>query len=117
MRYAAIRPTMTRREALQRMGSGFGMVGLAGLLGESWVQAASEAAYDPLAPKPTHFPPKAKHVIFLFLNGGLSQVDTFDPKPVLDKYHGTPFPGGNPMTERKTGNLLRSPFKFRKHGE
>jgi Protein of unknown function (DUF1501) len=117
MHHATILPTMTRREALHRMGSGFGMVGLAGLLTSSQLWAASEANSHPLAPKPTHLPPKAKHIIFLFLNGGLSQVDTFDPKPLLDKYHGTPFPGGNPMTERKTGNLLRSPFKFRKYGQ
>ena len=57
-----------------------------------------------------HFPGKAKHVIFLFLNGGPSQVDTFDSKPVLQKYHGKPMPTENPKTERKTGNLLRSPF-------
>ena len=53
-----------------------------------------------------HFPAKAKHVIYLFLNGGPSQVDTFDPKPMLTKYHGKPVPGGNLKTERKTGNLL-----------
>src|SRR5919108_3672837 len=116
MRHATVIPTITRREALRRMGSGFGMVGLAGLLGNSLLQGATvESVADPLAPRPTHFPAKAKHVIFLFLNGGLSQVDTFDPKPMLDKYHGQAFPGGNPMTERKTGNLLRSPFKFKKY--
>jgi Protein of unknown function (DUF1501) len=118
MRHATVLPTITRREALRRMGSGFGMVGLAGLLGNSLLQGATvESVADPLAPRPTHFPAKAKHVIFLFLNGGLSQVDTFDPKPMLDKYHGQAFPGGNPMTERKTGNLLRSPFKFKKYGQ
>jgi hypothetical protein len=118
MQYAKVLPQITRRHALRRMGSGFGMVGLAGLLGDSVFQAASiPGSSNPLAVKNTHFPPKAKHVIFLFLNGGLSQVDTFDPKPMLDKYHGQPFPGGNPMTERKTGNLLRSPFKFEKYGQ
>ncbi|HEX2520756.1 MAG TPA: DUF1501 domain-containing protein, partial [Terriglobia bacterium] len=76
MRHATVLPTLTRREALHRMGSGFGMVGLAGLLTNSQLRAASEVSSQPLAPKPTHFPPKAKHTIFLFLNGGLSQVDT-----------------------------------------
>jgi hypothetical protein len=92
---------MTRREALKAMGAGFGSVGLAGVSGLA-------------AP---HFAAKAKHVIFLFLNGGLSQVDTFDPKPALDRWHGKPMPGGNPRTERKTGSLMRSPFQFRKCGE
>jgi hypothetical protein len=118
MRYANVLPQITRRQALRRMGGGFGVVGLAGLFGDSMLQAAGfSTSSNPLAVKETHFPPKAKHVIFLFLNGGLSQVDTFDPKPMLDKYDGKPFPGGNPMTERKTGNLLRSPFKFQKYGQ
>jgi len=65
----------------------------------------------------SHFPPKAKHVIFLFLNGGPSQVDTFDPKPALTKYHGQPIPSGNLKTERKTGSLLASPFRFKKCGQ
>lgn len=102
---------MNRREALRIMGSGFGMLGLANLAGNSTL------ASGPLEVKPTHFPPKAKHVIYLFLNGGPSQVDTFDPKPMLDKYHGKPVPSGNLKTERKTGNLLRSPFKFIKYGQ
>ncbi len=118
MKNASILPALTRREALRRMGCGFGMVGLAGILGGSRLQAAADAASThALAPKTTHFPARAKHVIFIFLNGGLSQVDTFDPKPMLDKYHGHPFPGGNPMTERVTGNLLRSPFKFKQFGQ
>ena len=79
---------MTRRQILDMMGAGFGIVGFRGLAG-----AAS--AVDPLTPKPVHFPAKAKRVINLFLNGGPSQVDTFDPKPMLDKYHGKPLPGGH----------------------
>ena len=101
---------MTRRELLSRMGGGFGMLGMAGV--SSAADPPAPAA-DPLAPRAPHFAPKAKRVIFLMLNGGLSQVDTFDPKPMLDKYDGKPFPGGNPSTERKTGNLMRSPFHFR----
>ncbi len=106
------RPTaMTRRDALRTMGSGFGMLGFAGLIG----RAAPLAG--PLDPKPTHFPARAKHVIFLFLNGGPSQVDTFDPKPMLTKYHGKPMPTANLKTERRTGALLASPFRFRKCGQ
>jgi len=101
---------MTRRQILDMMGAGFGLVGYRGLLGAT-------TATDPLAPKPVHFPAKAKRVINLFLNGGPSQVDTFDPKPMLDKYHGKPVPSGNLRTERKTGNLLKSPFSFSKYGK
>lgn len=101
---------MTRRELLTTMGTGFGMVGLQALRG-------AEIALDPMKPKAPHFAPKAKRVIYLFLNGGPSQVDTFDPKPMLDKYNGQPMPAGTLRTERKTGNLLRSPFTFKRYGE
>jgi hypothetical protein len=115
---ASIVPTMTRRKALCKLGSGFGVVGLADLLGTSLLGATpATALQNPLAGKDLHFPARAKHVIFLFLNGGLSQVDTFDPKPMLTKYNGQPMPGGNFRTERKTGNLMRSPFSFRKYGQ
>ena len=100
---------MTRRDVLAIMGSGFGMVGFKGV--------AAETPADPLRPKPPHFPAKAKRVIYLFLNGGPSQVDTFDPKPKLDEYNGKPIPSGNLRTERKTGNLLKSPFRFKKYGQ
>ena len=103
----------SRRESLQRMGMGMGMLGLAGLLKES---AAGESR-NPLAVRAPHFAPKAKHVIHLFMNGGPSQVDTFDPKPALDKYNGQRPDAANLKTERKTGGLLRSPFQFRKHGQ
>ena len=105
---------MTRRDALRTMGSGFGMLGLANMLNGA---ISAPAIGNPLAPKPPHFPARAKHVIFLFLNGGPSQVDTFDPKPMLAKYNGKPIPSGNLKTERKTGNLLASPFSFRKYGQ
>src|SRR3984893_9294298 len=91
---------MTRREALQTMGSGFGLVGLA--------QAAARGP---------HFRAKAKRVIFLFLNGGMSHIDTFDPKPMLIKHDGEPMPGPKIQTDRASGNLMRSPFEFRKHGQ
>ena len=104
---------ITRRDLLSTIGGGFGLVGLQSVLGSPAVIAPS----DPLAPKPPHFAPKAKRVIYLFLNGGPSQVDTFDPKPMLDKYAGQPMPTGNLKTERKTGNLLKSPFKFNRCGK
>ncbi len=102
---------MTRRQILQTMGSGFGMMSLRGLM------ANESPVVNPLAPKAPHFPAKAKHVIYLFLNGGVSQVDTWDPKPMLTKYHGKPIPSGNLQTERKTGTLLKSPFEFKKYGQ
>src|SRR5437868_9009246 len=101
---------MTRRDALKLVGSGFGMVGLAGMLG-------AEAGKDPLAPKAPQFPAKAKNVIFLFLNGGISQIDTFDPKPMLTKHDGEPMPGPKIKTDRASGNLMRSPFQFHKYGQ
>ena len=101
---------MTRRDCLRSMGAGFGMVGLAGVLG-------AEMSRSPLEVKAPHFPAKAKRVVFLFLNGGPSQVDTFDPKPMLAKYSHQPMPSGNLKTERKTGNLLPSPFAFARHGK
>ena len=68
--------------------------------------------------KDPNFKPKAKHVIFLFMNGGVSsQVDSFDPKPMLKKYNGQPMPGGDLGHERKTGSLMQSPFEFKKYGK
>ena len=101
---------MNRREALTTMGAGFGTLGLINVL-----QADSSAG--PLAPKAPHFSPKAKRVIFLFLNGGMSHIDTFDPKPMLTKHDGEPMPGPKIQTDRASGNLMRSPFEFRKHGQ
>lgn len=106
---------LSRREALLRSGTGFGSLALADLMiNES---NAEVGKIDPLAPKQAHYPSKAKHVVHLFMNGGPSQVDTFDPKPMLDKYHGKPLPETNLRTERKTGAAMRSPFKFKKYGQ
>ena len=92
---------LSRRAMLARCGTGLGTMALAGMLAD---EARAEIdAIDPLAPKKPHFPAKAKHVVHLFMNGGPSQVDTFDPKPALAKYHGKPIPAGNLRTERKTG--------------
>ena len=96
------------------MGRGFGMLAFAGMVGES-LQAASWLTGAPGGG--LHHAARAKHVIFLFMNGGLSQVDSFDPKPMLEKYHGQPLPGGSIATERRTGSLMKSPFAFKKYGQ
>jgi hypothetical protein len=108
----------SRRQMLQHMGTGMGMLGLASLLAEPL--RAGEGVIPsgaPLAPRPAHFKPRAKHVIHLFMNGGPSQVDTFDPKPALEKYHGQKPPASNLRTERGTGALYKSPFKFQRCGK
>ncbi len=101
-------PFLSRRETLHTIGAGFGIAAL---------RSVCAAAENPFAPKQPHFAPKAKRVIFLVMNGGMSQVDTFDPKPMLERYHGQPMPGGTPKTERKTGALMKSPFQFRRCGK
>jgi len=111
---AAGRLPSTRREFLQRSGIGLGSLALAGVLADDRLLADSHP--NPMHPKQPHFAPRAKAVIHLFMNGGPSQVDTFDPKPALDKYHGKPLPM-QLRTERETGAAYRSPFKFRKYGE
>ena len=108
---------LSRRETLQRMGIGMGTLGLAGLLSQGQTLGSDGQASGVLAPQSTHFAPRAKHIIHLFMNGGPSQVDTFDPKPALEKYNGQRPPSADLKTERKTGGLLMSPFKFRKYGE
>jgi len=104
--------SLSRREMLARSGTGLGVLGLASLLADE-ARAATSLA-NPLAPKPPHFKPKAKHVIHLFMNGGPSQVDTFDPKPELAKRHGERIVL---KTGRKPGPLMKSPFKFQKYGQ
>ncbi len=108
---------LTRREFLDRCGMGFGSLGMAALLGPDAVSAAPNSPVSPFAPKLAHFPVKAKRVIHLFMNGGPSHVDTFDPKPALEKHAGKMLPGENLKTERKTGAAFPSPFKFQKYGK
>jgi Protein of unknown function (DUF1501) len=113
-------PIMSRRDMLRRCGMGFGGLGLGALLGDAGLLASTAQASDslnPLAPKQPHFKPRAKRVIHLFMNGGPSHVDTFDPKPLLAKFHGKELPKPNLRTERKTGAAFRSPYKFTNHGE
>jgi hypothetical protein len=118
-----------RRTALCQMGTGLGMLGLFGLLGDTGYLGAvagtdtagggkaRPAPSNPLAPRASHFPAKARHVIHIYLNGGPSQVDTFDPKPLLKRFEGKTLPQGNLTTERKTGTALPSPYRFQKYGE
>src|SRR5207237_4967832 len=109
---------ITRRDMLHRCGMGFGAVALAGLMEQAGLlNSTAAASTNPLTPRGPHFPAKAKRVIHLFMNGGPSHVDTFDPKPLLTKYAGKPLPRSNLRTERKTGAALPSPFKFQKYGQ
>jgi hypothetical protein len=116
------RPALSRRDFLTRTGLGLGALSLQ-TLGDPAAATgtldgpASLASLSPLAPKPPHFAPKARRVVHFFLNGGPSQVDTFDPKPALAKYAGQPLPGQYLRTERKTGAALPSPFKFSRYGQ
>ena len=98
---------------------GMGALGLAGFMGHMAFPSRADASggfTSPLLPKSPHFPGSAKRIIHIFANGGPSQVDTFDPKPMLDKFHGKPLPGENLRTERKTGAAYKSPFQFKKYG-
>jgi len=106
-----------RRTFLQRSGMGLGALGLAGILGDfGLAPSAASAASFGSQPTRQHYPGKAKRVIHFFLNGGPSQVDTFDHKPMLAKYAGQPIPE-TLATERKTGAAFPSPFKFRPYGQ
>ncbi len=96
---------------------GFAGLSLAGMLAQESGTGQAHAATSPMAPRLPQFAAKAKHVIHIFLNGGPSQVDTFDPKPKLLEYAGKTLPMENLRTERKTGASLPSPFKFQKYGE
>src|SRR3989440_6999851 len=111
---------LTRRQMLQRCGMGFGALALGSLLtGEAASAAGSLAAssINPLLPKGPHFPANAKRIIHLFMNGGPSQVDTFDPKPELTRLHGKTLPGEYLRTERRTGTAFKSPYTFQKYGQ
>lgn len=108
---------LTRRDFLHRCGLGLGMLGLANLWGPQAMAAEAVDSNSPLAPRPAHFPAKARRVIHIFANGGPSHVDTFDPKPSLTRLHGKALPMDNLATERRTGAAFKSPFSFRKYGQ
>ncbi len=103
------RPSLSRRQVLRSAGAGFGYLALAGMLGQSAPKAGEEAGPGPLAPKAPHFKPRATRIIFLFMQGAISQVDTFEYKPQLQRDGGKPGPGG--------GTLTASNFKFSQYGE
>lgn len=106
---------ISRRNALKRSAAGFGSLALASLLSET--TSASDGV-DPLAVRPSHHVARAKRIIFLFMSGGPSQVDTFDPKPLLDRDDGKPLPFDKPRVQfNSTGNLLKSPWRFRQYGD
>ncbi len=112
---------LSRRRLLSHMGAGFGTLGLASLLADQGLlgsaAGAAPAAANPLSPKAPHFAARAKRVIFLFMNGGPSHVDTFDPKPELAKYAGQQPEELTKNYPRSVGKLFPSPFQFRKYGE
>src|SRR5215216_2751245 len=110
---------LNRRGFLTRCGMGMGAMSLAALFGETGLLLPEARAgnINPLSPKAPHFAGKAKRVIHFFLNGGPSHVDSFDPKPALEKYAGKPLPGEYIQTERKTGAAFPSPFKFKRCGQ
>src|SRR6266480_2379588 len=111
-----ISPPLSRREMLLRCANGFGAVALASLLSES--AAASSPSTPPLSARPSHFSPKAKSVIFLYMDGGPSQIDTFDPKPRLDREHGQPMRMRvEPTQFNNVGTIMRCPWRFRRYGQ
>jgi uncharacterized protein DUF1501 len=113
-------PTLDRRQMLCRFANGFGLIGLAGVLGQEArsAPAALADAGNPLAVRPPHYPARAKRIIFLFMSGGPSHIDLFDPKPAVARLNGKPLPFEQPKLVRtRTGNLLASPWKFKKHGQ
>lgn len=116
----AMRGPLTRREALKRMGAGMGTLGLASMFGSDAVASIAGGASpaSPLAPKPTHFPAKAKRIIQLFMPGGPSQVDTFDYKPMIAKHAGERPDCVDRKSLRNTKmGLMPSPFGFRQYGK
>ncbi|NQV25353.1 MAG: DUF1501 domain-containing protein [Rhodopirellula sp.] len=114
-----VAPPLNRREMLSQCAGGFGAVALAAMMadGEHTASAASDG--DGLSTRQgTHFEPKVRNVIFLYMDGGVSQVDTFDPKSELDKQNGKPFPAKIEKTQfNNIGNSLASPWKFKNYGQ
>src|SRR5215207_5931935 len=112
------RRILARRDFLRTVGGGIGSLALADLLHAD----GATAPINPLAPKKPHFAPKAKNVIFLFMEGGPSQMDLFDPKPELQKWHGKSLPAS--MTKdlklafiKPTAAVLGSPREFKRYGQ
>jgi hypothetical protein len=120
---APLQPVASRREFLQRAGGGFGALAFSYLLGLDGFAARAEgaASSNPMLPKAPHFPSKAKSVIWLFMEGGPSHIDLFDPKPELQRLAGQPMPEsfGRPITAMGTANntLMPSKRKWKQHGQ
>ena len=116
-------PTFSRRSMLQRCGMGLGMLGLAGVLNDEGLLAAgalADRSLNPMAARQPHFVPEAKRVIWLFINGGPSHIDTWDYKPALAKHHGRELEGFDKFTgffSEEVGALMKSPFEFSPRGE
>ena len=116
-------PRIDRREMLRRASNGFGALALSALLGRpsDLIAAPEPAPRRPMAPKAPHAKPKAKSVIFLFMEGAVSQVDSFDHKPMLAKYHGQDPRKAIGKLEKTqfeaVGQVLKSPWQFRQHGQ
>lgn len=109
---------LNRREMLARCAQGFGSIAFMALLGEQKALANTPLAVSATAPHQPHFRPRAKNVIFLYMDGGPSQMDTFDPKPMLNKYHGKPFPMKMEATQfNNNGNTFAGPWAFRNYGQ
>src|SRR5262245_7438842 len=109
---------LDRRHFLRQAGCGFGAVALAALLERREIGASEAAANEPIHQPLSHFKPRAKSVIFLYMDGGPSQVDTFDPKPRLSNQHGQPFAMTiEPTQFNNNGNTFGSPWKFQQYGQ
>ena len=109
--------SLSRRAMLQRSAGGFGYLALAGMIAE---QQAKAAVLNPLAAKKPHFAPRAKRIVFLFMKGGPSHVDTFDPKPLLTRDDGKAPPFALPrvtFAKENAPKLLKSPWSFKQYGE
>src|ERR1700722_14803444 len=108
---------LSRRGMLRAAGCGFGYLGLQSLMAD--IAQAQAVAADPLIPKAPMFPARAKRVIFLFMHGGPSSIDTFDPKPYLDANDGKPLPIKQPLTfaAGKTGGVMEKPREIKKFGQ
>src|SRR5271155_3836570 len=110
------RPMLTRRQALLRCANGFGGLALTAMLAEA--ASVNDPAPDPMKVRSPHFPAKAKSVIFLFMDGGVSHVDSFDPKERLQKESGKPLPLQRPQFVRAVSpTLYGSPFEFQRYGQ
>ncbi|HAV63363.1 MAG TPA: DUF1501 domain-containing protein [Verrucomicrobiales bacterium] len=109
---------LNRRDMLARCAQGFGSVAFMAMFGQQNALGSLPTGGSPLVPRRPHHAPRAKNVIFLYMDGGPAQMDTFDPKPKLAEYHGKPFPMKMEPTQfNDNGNTLAGPWEFRKHGQ